>query len=210
MLTKLVGMEKVTIGMPGYRLNEYLLVIAPNEELRSRITEVRKAFNDKFNTAMPLTGRPHLALVHFKTFSMNEEKIVSRIRHVAMGIAPFKIELKGFASFPTHTIYINVATKVPVQNLIRELKTVQRLMKADPGYEPHFISEPFIAVARKLLPWQYEKAWLEYSQKNFSAKLVADNMFLLKRSLNEKAYQIVQRFDFENMPVTTRQGELFF
>lgn len=203
-------MEKVIVGMPGYRTNEYLLVIAPNEELRSRITEIRRDFNQKFNVGMPLTGRPHLALVHFKSFSMNEEKLVTRIRHMAMGITPFKIELDGFASFPTHTIYINVATKSAVQGVVKELKTLQRLMKADPEYDPHFISEPFIPIARKLLPWQYEKGWLEYSRKHFTAKMMADSVMLLKRSSGENAYQIVQRFEFQNMPVTTRQGELFF
>jgi 2'-5' RNA ligase len=196
--------------MPGYRLNDYLLVITPNEELRKRIIAVRKNFNEKFTPSMPLTGKPHLALVHFVTWNMMEDKLVNRFHHIAMGMTPFKIELKDFASFPTHTIYINVATKIPVQNLIRDLKTAQKLMKADPEHDPHFIAEPFIPVARKLLPWQYEKGWLEYSHTHFNAKIIADGMLLLKRPLGEKVYQVVQRFEFMNLPVTTKQGELFF
>ena len=127
-----------------------------------------------------------------------------------MGMTPFKIELKDYASFPSHTIYINVATKIPVQHLVKELKQTQKLMKADPEHDPHFIAEPFIPIARKLVPWQYEKGWLEYAHLHFSAKIIADGMLLLKRPLGEKAYQVVQRFEFMNMPVTTRQGELFF
>lgn len=196
--------------MPGYRLNDYLLVISPNEDLRKRIINVRKEFNDKFHPTMPLTGKPHLALVHFVSWAMNEEKLLNRFHHIAMGITPFKIEIKDFSGFPSHTIYLNVATKTPVQNLVKELKTAQKLMKADPEHDPHFIAEPFIPVARKLLPWQYEQGWLEYSHSHFSAKIVADGMLLLKRPLGDKAYQIVQRFDFMNMPVTTKQGELFF
>jgi len=196
--------------MPGYRLNDYLLVITPNEDLRKRIIAVRKNFNEKFTPSMPLTGKPHLALVHFVTWNMMEDKLVNRFNHIAMGMTPFKIELKDFASFPTHTIYINVATKIPVQNLVRNLKTAQKLMKADPEHDPHFIAEPFIPVARKLLPWQYEKGWLEYSHTHFNAKIIADGMLLLKRPLGEKVYQVVQRFEFMNLPVTTKQGELFF
>jgi len=203
-------MEKIYSTMPGYRLNDYLLVITPNEELRKRIIAVRKNFNEKFTPSMPLTGKPHLALVHFVTWNMMEDKLVNRFHHIAMGMTPFKIELKDFASFPTHTIYINVATKIPVQNLIRDLKTAQKLMKADPEHDPHFIAEPFIPVARKLLPWQYEKGWLEYSHTHFNAKIIADGMLLLKRPLGEKVYQVVQRFEFMNLPVTTKQGELFF
>ena len=203
-------MEKIYSTMPGYRLNDYLLVITPNEELRKRIIAVRKNFNEKFTPSMPLAGKPHLALVHFVTWNMMEDKLVNRFHHIAMGMTPFKIELKDFASFPTHTIYINVATKIPVQNLIRDLKTAQKLMKADPEHDPHFIAEPFIPVARKLLPWQYEKGWLEYSHTHFTAKIIADGMLLLKRPLGEKVYQVVQRFEFMNLPVTTKQGELFF
>ena len=203
-------MEKIYSTMPGYRLNDYLLVITPNEDLRKRIIAVRKNFNEKFTPSMPLTGKPHLALVHFVTWNMMEDKLVNRFHHIAMGMTPFKIELKDFASFPTHTIYINVATKIPVQNLVRDLKTAQKLMKADPEHDPHFIEEPFIPVARKLLPWQYEKGWLEYSHMHFNAKIIADGMLLLKRPLGEKVYQVVQRFEFMNLPVTTKQGELFF
>lgn len=202
--------KKIYSTMPGYRLNDYLLVISPNEELRNRINTVRKNFNEKYLPVMPLTGKPHMALVHFVTWSMMEEKVVNRFEHIAMGITPFKIELKDYASFPSHTIYINVATKTPLQNLVKDLKQVQKLMKADADHDPHFIAEPFIPIARKLVPWQYEKGWLEYSHSHFSAKIIADGMLLLKRPLGERAYQVVKRFEFMNMPVTTRQGELFF
>ena len=203
-------MEKIHSTMPGYRLYDYLLVIPPNDELRQRINSVRKGFNEKYNPGMPLTGKPHLALVHFVTWSMMEERLVNRFQHISLGVTPFKIELKDFASFPTHSIYINVATKIPVQNLVKELKSAQKLMKADGDHEPHFIAEPFIPVARKLQHWQYEKGWLEYSHLHFTAKIIADGMLLLKRPIGDKSYQVVRRFEFMNMPVTTRQGELFF
>lgn len=203
-------MESLQNTMPGYRMNDYLLVVPPNEDLRGKIISVRKQFNEKYQPAMPLTGRPHMALVHFVAYSMMEEKIMHRFHRIALGTTPFKIELKNFASFPTHTIYINVATKIPVQNLVKELKSVQKLMKADKEHDPHFIAEPFIPIARKLLPWQFEKGWLEYSHAHFSSKIIADGMLLLKRPLGDKGYQVVQRFEFLNMPVTTRQGELFF
>src|SRR5688500_17467240 len=191
-------MQNIQLAMPGYRLNEYLVVIVPNDDLRNRITDIRKDFNEKYRPAMPLTGKPHMALVRFVTWNMMEEKIVNRFHHIALGMTPFKIELKDFGSFPTHTIYINVATKLPVQQLVKELKSFHKLMKADPEHDPHFIAEPFIAIARKLLPWQYEKGWLEYSHSYFNGRIIADGMLLLKRPLGEKSYQVVQRFEFMN------------
>jgi 2'-5' RNA ligase len=203
-------MANIQSTIPGYRLNEYLIVLSPNEELRNRISGIRKEFNEVYRPSMPLNGKPHLALVRFVTWDMLEEKLVNRFHHIAMGFVPFKVELMGFGSFPSHSIYINVATKIPVQHLVKELRSAQKLMKADPEQEPHFITEPFIPVARKLLPWQYEKGWLEYSHRHFSAKMIVDGMLLLKRPVGEKSYRVVQRFEFMNMPVATTQGELFF
>ena len=140
---------------------------------------------------------------------MMEERILQRLKVVAMGYHPFKVELKDFGSYPTHTIFINVTTKEPIKNLVREIRQSQRLMKLNDENKPHFIDDPYITIARKLLPWQFEKGWLEYSHKNFTGRFIADSMLLLKRPVGEIKYQILQRLEFMNLPVATRQGELF-
>ena len=38
---------------------------------------------------------------------------------------------------------------------------------------------------------------------------IADGMLLLKKVQGEKRFQVVERFEFLNLPVGTRQGELF-
>ena len=132
------------------------------------------------------------------------------LKVIAMGHHPIKVELKDFGSFPSHTIYINVTSKVPIQNLVKGIRSeAQRLMKLNEDHKPHFILEPHVTIARKLQPWQYEKGWLEYSTKHFTGRFIADGMLLLKRSPEENKYQIVQRFEFMNLPVATKQGELF-
>ena len=96
------------------------------------------------------------------------------------------------------------------QNLIKKIRAeTQRLMKLNDDNKPHFIMEPHMTIARRLLPWQYEKGWLEYSHKHFTGKFIADSMLLLKRPVFELKYEIVQRFEFQNLPVNTTQGELF-
>ncbi len=89
-----------------------------------------------------------------------------------MGSPAFKLELKDYGSFPSHTIYINVLSKIPVQTLVKDIRSeTQRLMKLDDDNKPHFITEPHLTIARKLLPWQYEKGWLEYSNRQFHRKI---------------------------------------
>lgn len=208
-------MQLTGMTMPGYRVYEYLLVLTPHEELRNKIKQVKQSFYDEYKAASALGGKPHVTLVNFVQYEMMEERIMNRLRVIAMGFTPFKVELKDYGSFPSHTIYINVTSKVPVQGLVREIrKETQRLMKLNDDNKPHFIMEPHITIARKLKPWQYEKGWLEYSNKHFTGRFVADSMVLLKRPVVEHEsgpvkYQIANRFEFQNMPVNTKQGELF-
>jgi 2'-5' RNA ligase len=202
-------MDLTGITLPGYRVYEYLLVLNPHEELRNRIMQVKKEFHEEYKT--PNTGgRPQLALVNFVQYEMMEERIINRLKAIAMGYPPFKIELKQFGSFPSHTIFINVTSKVPVQSLVKLIRTeAQRLMKLNDDNKPHFILEPHLTIARKLKPWQYEKGWLEYSNKSFTGRFIADAMILLRRPVGEMKYSVVNRFEFQNMPVTTKQGDLF-
>src|SRR5262245_4548004 len=156
-------------SIPAYRINEYQLILNPHEELRNRIIQIRKDFGDTYQTTAALHVRPHIALVRFSQLEMMEERILNRLKVVAMGYQPFKVELKDYGNFPSHTIFINVATKTPIQNLVRQVRTTaQRLMKPDNEHKPHFIDEPYITIARKLVPWQYEKGWLDYSHRHFT------------------------------------------
>jgi 2'-5' RNA ligase len=188
---------------------EYMLVLNPHEELRDRITQARKEFQETYKMPAALGGKPHLALVRFSQLALMEERIVKRLRMIAMGFCPFKVELKDFGGLPTHSIYINVISKLPIRNLVAEVRDIQRLMKTDKDNKAHFIDEPNFLVARRLLPWQYEQGWLEYSHKHFTGRFIADSMLLLRRREGEMAWQIAERLTFQNLPVATRQGELF-
>ncbi len=197
-------------AMPGYKIYEYLLVLHPHEDLWNRILKVKNEFAEKYQHEQAKWGKPHLTLANFTQYEMMEAKIINRLKVIAMGYPPVKIELKDYGSFPSHTIYINITSKIPVQSLVKKVRAdTQRLMKLNEENKPHFIMEPYITIARKLQPWQYEKSWLEYSHKHFTGRFIASDMLLLKRSLFDNKYEILQRFAFENLPVNTTQGQLF-
>ncbi|MBL0133080.1 MAG: 2'-5' RNA ligase family protein [Chitinophagaceae bacterium] len=198
------------INMPGYRVYEYLLVLLPHEELRHKIQQVRKEFADSYKMTSVPGAKPYIGLATFTQYEMMEERILNKLKLVAMAQHPFKVELKDFGSFPSHSIHINVVSRLPVQQLVKSLRTeAQRLMKLNESNKPHFMLEPHLTVANKLKPWQYEKGWLEYSRKSFTGRFVAEAMLLLKRPQGSKSWQIAQRFEFMNLPVLTRQGALF-
>jgi 2'-5' RNA ligase len=203
-------MEKLIVSIPGYRVYEYLLVLNPHEAFRDKIIEVKKDFYEKYKAENARWGKPHITLVNFLQYEMMEERILNRLNVIAMGYHPIKVEMKDYGSFPSHTIYINITSKLPIQGLVKTIRTeTQRLMKFDEDNKPHFILEPHLTIARRLLPWQYEQGWLEYSHKHFTGRFIADSMLLLKRPHGNMKYEIAKRFEFQNLPVTTKQGELF-
>ena len=203
-------MKAIVNNIPGYQVYEYLLVIEPHKELAEKILKIKEDFADAYKMEQARWGHPQIILANFVQYAMMEERLINRLRMVAMGATPFKTELRDFGSLPTHTIYINVVSKVPFHGLVKNIRhETQRLMKLNDDNKPYFVLDPHITVARKLQPWQYEKGWLEYSNKSFTGRFIADTMLLMKRPTGENRYKVVHRFKFQNLPVATKQGELF-
>ena len=200
-------MNTVLSQMPGYRVQEYMVVINPPASMREKLDGIKQEFK-KNHPGVQINGGANLLLVKFSTWEMMEEKIVQRLKIIGMAAAPFKIQLKDYGSFPSHTIYINITSVLPVKELVRELKSIQRLMKS-PAADPHFPDEQHFTIAARLNHVQYEKAWSEYAHRHFTGSFIADSMLLLKKVQGEKRFQVVERFDFMNLPVGIRQGELF-
>jgi len=200
--------KNLLIKMPGYREIEYSIILNPYEALREKIMKVRNNIHSKYNPDIQLNSKPNIRLAKFFSFEMMEEKLINHLKMIAMGMPPFKANLKDYGSFPTHTLFINVSSKIPLQMLMKDLRTTRRLIKS-PHQEPYFANEFYIPLAIKLAPLQYEKIWQEYSHRQFTGSFIADSMLLLKRKTGEKNYQVAARFEFMNLPVSVRQGELF-
>ena len=188
---------------------EYLLVLQPHEALWDDITSIKKKFETDFRFEHIKLGLPHITLAMFKQFPATESRIVQALRNNARTLSPFKIELKGFGSFPSHTIFINIVSKVPIMNVVKTLRqNAQTFMKIDKDNKPFFITDPHLTIARKLQPWQYEKSWLQYQQADFHGRFVANHALLLKRKAGEY-YKPVEKFMFEGLKTEVTQAALF-
>lgn len=188
---------------------EYLLILSPHADLYERIIKIKEKFAADYNRPLTTQGKAHVTLVKFITSNRMEEKISNRLHRISRGITPFKVELKDYGAFPTNSIFIPVATKLPVQNLMRAIKQVQSFMRVSKEFRPLFIEEPNITIARNLKPWQFESGWLQYAHLHFAGRFIADNMLWLKRPLAGGNYQILERFEFQSLPLTASQGNLF-
>ena len=191
-------------------LSEYLIVLSPHEALWEEIMNIKKAFAQAYDCPFAYGTKPHITLVNFIQYRPVEDKLRPQLRKIISRLSPVRIELKDYGSFPTHTIYINITSKVPIVSLVKELKTAQHLMKPDKENKPFFMTEPHMTIARKLEPWQYEKAWLAYQHLNFTGRFIADHILMLRRPVGEKKYTLVEKFDMlsEATPQSS-QGTLF-
>lgn len=201
-------MEQLIQLMPGYRIHEYQLAIIPHEDLRHRIQQARNDFADKYKLAKPWQGASHLVLVKFRQVEMLEDKLSQTLKAIVMGVRPFPIEIDGYGSYPTHSIHLNITTRAPLMDLVKQLKQAGRIMRSADG-DPHWIQDPTITIAHKLLPWQYEMGWADYKNRSFKSKFMTDELVLLKKTVSASRLQVVGRYECLDMPVLTKQGELF-
>ena len=203
--------RSITISkvLAGYSIAEYLLVLTPHEDLWQTIMNIKSDFATKYKHPMASYTKPHLTLLKFVQLEAVENRIVTRFANICASQPSIKIEMKNFDTFPSHTIYINVTSKVPILNLIKALKEAQPLLRYDAAFKPFFIAEPHITIARQLVPWQHEKAWNEYSHSSFTGRFIATKMTLLKRRIGNTKYQLVTDFPFRNLAPDSVQASLF-
>jgi hypothetical protein len=195
-------------AMPGLRINEYRLVIPLPEAIQEKVLAVRKTLHERYKVKLPFELRPSLTVLRCHGFDKGEARLMEKLQHAALQTAPFKVELEDYAGYPSHTIYINVLTKSPFNDLCKELKKYKWLMQV-PQHEPFFINEPHLIVAQRLKPKEFTTLWQECEHRQFSGRFFADAMLLLKRSELNQKYQVVRRFEFLNLPLSIKQGVLF-
>ena len=196
--------------LPGYQVNEYKIVLVPHQELANKIKEIRTVFNERLKIEKPISSVPEVILTTFKQHQMNEERIINRLKIIAMAQPEIKVEIKDFGSFPTHSIFLNVTSKVPLSLLVKSVSSnASALLKLNSDKTPHFFKDFYIAIVRRLKPWQYEEGWKEFEHKNFTGRFIASRMLLMRRKEGEFKYKPIETFDFQNLPVDTVQGSLF-
>jgi 2'-5' RNA ligase len=201
-------MEETLKHIAGCRLATYLLILTPPPHLADSIVKIKKDFAAKYDCPQAATSLPHITLSQFTLYNTSEPRIIRRIRTIIEGQKNFLVTLKDFGNFPTHTLYIQVQTQDSIRTLVRELKQAQSLLKTDKFNKPYFTDEPHLTIARKLLPWQHEKGWLEMSNSHFTGSFIASEVVLLRRFEGERNTTIA-RFSLLGNAVKITQQQLF-
>jgi 2'-5' RNA ligase len=180
-------------------MNEYLLIIQPDASVTEKVNSIKKGFATKYECPQAVYSKPYITLINFIQLQMNEQRIIGLMKNIIGRHSSIHITINGFGSFPTHTIYANIETKNSIVDMVKSLKPIQALLKIDKEHKPHYITEPHLTIARKLLPWQYEKGWLEYSNTAFTAGFMATEVLLLRRNVEGGRYTTAASFKMQGL-----------
>lgn len=193
---------------PGYRISEYRLVLPLPEVLQEKINGLRANLFEKHGIPAATDLKPSITLVKCHAYEKMEQKLTTRLQEVAMGIAPFQATLQGFEAQPSHSIFIQVATRTPFAGLTREVKQTRWLMNV-PQHDPQFFSEPKLPLAQKLKPMKFISMWMDCEYRQFNGRFMADAMLLLKRSPLSNRWEVLKRLEFLSRGAMVQQGVLF-
>ena len=194
--------------LPGHRICEYRLIVPLSEALQQTVMQVRKDLHDRYRIPIPFELKPSLTILHCHAYEGMEARLIERMQQVATRNSSFKVELQNFAAYPSHTIYIHVATRSPFNDLAKELKVVKSLTKV-PDHDPHFINEPHLLIGQRLKPFQFTRMWMDCEHTEFTGRFIANSMVLMKRSATGTNYEELRRFEFASLADSIKQGSLF-
>ncbi|ULQ52373.1 hypothetical protein [Flavihumibacter fluvii] len=197
------------LAMPGYQVYEYQLILVLPEALKDKLKKVKQQFVEQFNLPASASSAIFLPLVKFRQRQLLEQKVRHALNQLIMGWRPFTVNLKDYASQPSHSIFIPVTSKNRLQDCVKSIKSIQHLLRLDKEQAAFFPAEHQVIVASRLKPGIYEKAWQQYATRHFTGQFQADAALLLKRKAGDQHWQIAQRFEFRDLPVGIVQTSLF-
>lgn len=192
-----------------YPVSEYRLVIVLPPVLQESIGKLKKSFSDTYQCPASVSGLSVITLIRFQQYEMMEPKIIHRIALLARAQHAFLVELSGFAGLPTHSIYIPCTTQVALSENTKTFRSLLSLLKPDKERKPHFVNDPYVPFASKLIPWQYEKGWLEMRHTHFSGKCMVGDYWLQKRKEGGTQFENLKKFPLMHIRETCEQGNLF-
>lgn len=174
----------------------YFIALLPTAEVGKEIIKIKQDFAEKFGPIYALKVLPHITLqVPFTADPALEKSFCDELAEFAKTQAPFEVSLNGFGTFPNkqnRVLFINVEKSETMGALHRQLINFLRkefgfsTMLARTGFTPH------VTVAFKdLEDAQFDKAWPEYENKEYTATFKVNNLYFLRH--NGKSWEVLQK-----------------
>jgi 2'-5' RNA ligase len=180
----------------------YFIALIPNRELRKKIIDIERDFEDRFNSSKALKVYPHITLkAPFKCSTSGRIELLNWFSELVIHQRPFLINLKGFGAFNNKknpVIFINPVLTNELLKMQKELMiSFQSLFPGD--VHPVDLSfTPHLTVAyRDLTPDKFMQAWEEYKNKSFTEVFEVNAIYLLEH--DTKKWNIIATHNLDNV-----------
>lgn len=169
-------------GMPGYRVNQYRLIMLPQESMAQKILQLRRAAANYFPEAKVLMNRPYIGLADFMQYEMMEERLQYRLRCIAMEQQAFRLRIQGWELTAQQSLTLHLPDAEPIMQLVAQIRfEARRLMKLNDQVKPHFAQRPSLPIIHQIPEQLLGAVEKRYARKKIEGSLTADAMLLLKR-----------------------------
>ena len=174
----------------------YLIALLPAEDLRAEVRELKLEMQRRYGSGHALKSPAHITLqMPFRLDEQQENALCDLLRHFAAGQTPFSTMLDGFDCFSPRVIFLLITDHEPLFPLQVALKKALIESGIIPEPPRAFPFHPHMTIAtRDLKPETFEKAWPEYRERSFRAKIHIQSFFLLKH--NGRHWEIFREFGF--------------
>ena len=196
------------LTMPHAAEVDYLLVLMPHKDLFDKIMRIKQDFAGAYHTPLARATEPQLPLARFTALAAREKPLLNRLENIFSAVAPFPVELRNFGALPSHTIYFRVATRQPVDELVKTVREIKPLVINTKERSPYFFEEHHITLCHKLKPWQFEEAWRRFEGLDFTGRFMATHAHLMRRLPGEKYYSTATALPLLGK-TAVQQGALF-
>lgn len=160
---------------------EYLLIANPDESVLNKVLEEKQVFYNRYKVKIAIKTKPHITVAGFLAAETMEETIIKWIQRICSQQRSFTVVLNNYSGFPPHTIYLRIQNPKPFQQLIKQLAVIDNYIKSNNYPSVKLVDRPHLTIARKLPENIYEKAIMDYSQRDFYDTFMVNELILLKR-----------------------------
>lgn len=176
--------------------NLYFIAITAEKLLAKEVSAFKNYMSAKYFSKAALTSPPHITLYPpFKWGIENENQILDSLELFIQNKESFTINLNGFDSFGSRTIYIKPEISEKLNNLHKGLLLHLKLSinLSDQQNERPYLPHMTIAT-RDLRKEFFQEAWKEFRRKEFNRDFNVAGITLLRH--NGKFWDIAKIFTF--------------
>jgi 2'-5' RNA ligase len=167
----------------------YFIALLPNAEIGMDIIRLKREFAENYGTSHALKSMPYITVqVPFSADPALERVFCDGLSEFAASQSPFEVQLNGFGTIPHHekkVLNIQVERTPGMLEMHQKLMYFLRkeflfsYMLARRSFSPH------ITMAyNDLTPEVFDKAWIAYEHKPFTASFKVNNLYLMRHNGN--------------------------